>query len=265
MTKPDLFPARWCWTGLMVCNLLAVALLASWSWQPVRPAWDALDAQLFHLLNAPLASSPAWAHVWAVGSMRPVDIGVGLIMLGLIIKSDWIFSGAEVRRALYGFLMILVLLLLIRVGFAEVVKIMHWERASPSLTVDGAVRLTRLFPDWETRWYMKDSSGRSFPGDHASVLLLWAMFLSQYVRGRQLLLVWVLIAFFMLPRLVAGAHWASDDFVGGLAVSLIAFGWGFYSPYAAKASALLERLGAPMMRSLGRLPGLDRISLISGR
>jgi membrane-associated phospholipid phosphatase len=265
MNKPDLFQARWRWGGLIACNLVAVAVLASWLRGPTRQLWNLLDTQLFHLLNAPLASSSAWAHVWAVANMRPVDIGVALIMLGLIIKSGWVFSGVQVRRALYGFLMILALLLLIRVGFAELVKIMHWERASPSLTVDGAARLTKIFPDWETRWYMKDSSGRSFPGDHASVLLLWAMFLSQYARGRQLLLVWGLIGFFMLPRLVAGAHWASDDFVGGLAVSLIAFGWGFYSPYAAKASALLERLGAPIMRSLGKLPGLNRVSLISGR
>jgi membrane-associated phospholipid phosphatase len=142
---------------------------------------------------------------------------------------------------------------------------MHWQRASPSLTIDGAVRLTKMFPDWQAHWYLKDSSNQCFPGDHASVLLLWAMLLSLHARGRRLLLIWLLTAVFMLPRLVSGAHWASDDFVGGLFVSLIAFGWGFYSPYAANTSDMLVRLSAPLMQSLSKLPGLGRISLISGR
>lgn len=265
MNKPDLFPARWRWTGLIICNLLAVALLASWLWQPTRQLWDLLDVRLFRLLNAPLSTSPTWAYIWALGNVRPVDIGVGLIMLGIIIKGNWIFAGAQVRRALFAFLTVLTLLLLIRVGLVELVKIMHWQRTSHSLTIDGAVRLTKMFPDWQVHWYLKDSSNQSFPGDHASVLLIWAMLLSLYARGRQLLLVWFLTTFFMLPRLASGAHWASDDFVGGLFVSIIAFGWGFYSPYAAKTSDLLERLSVPVMQSLSKLPGLDRISLISGR
>lgn len=265
MNKPDLFPARWCWTGLIICNLLAVALLASWLWQPTRQLWDLLDVRLFRLLNAPLSTSPTWAYIWALGNMRPVDIGVGLIMLGIIIKGNWIFAGTQVRRALFAFLTILILLLLIRVGLVELVKIMHWQRASPSLTIDGAVRLTEIFPDWQVHWYLKDSSNQSFPSDHASVLLLWAMLLSLYARGRQLLLIWFLTTLFLLPRLVSGAHWTSDAFVGGLFLSLIAFGWGFYSPYAAKTSDLLERLSAPVMQSLSKIPGLDRISLISGR
>lgn len=265
MNKPDLFPARWCWRGIITCNLLAAILLASWLWQPTRQLWDLLDMQIFRLLNTPLSTSATWAYIWAVGNMRPVDIGVGLIMLGILIKGNWIFTGAQVRRALFALLGLLILLLLIRIGFVEVLKIIHWRRDSPSLTVDGAVRLTALFPDWQERWYLKDSSKLSFPGDHASVLLIWAMLLSVYARGRKLMLVWCLTALFMLPRLVSGAHWASDDFVGGLFVSLMAFGWGFYSPYTAKASDLLERFSSPVTRYLGKLPGLGRISLISGR
>ena len=265
MNKPDLFPDRWCWPGIITCNLLAVILLASWLWQPTRQLWDSLDVLLFHLLNAPLATSSTWAYIWAVGNMRPVDIGVGLIMLGIMIKGDWIFTGAQVRRALFALLGTLALLLLIRIGFVEVLKIIHWQRASPSLAVDGAVRLTALFPDWQERWYLKDSSKLSFPGDHASVLLIWAMLLSAYARGRKLMLIWGMAAFFMLPRLSSGAHWASDDFVGGLFVSLMALGWGFFSPYAAKASDLLERFSSPVTRYLSKFPVLGRISLISGR
>ena len=134
MNKPDLFPARWCWPGLITCNLLAVILLASWLWQPTRQLWDALDVQLFHLLNTPLSTSRTWAYIWAAGNMRPVDAGVGLILLGILIKGNFVFAGAQVRRALFVLLGLLALLLLIRMGFVEVLKIMQWRRDSPSLT-----------------------------------------------------------------------------------------------------------------------------------
>lgn len=258
--------ARWRGPGLTACNLLALILLASWRWPPARLLWDRFDAEAFHLLNAPLASNAAWAHVWAVCNMRPVDLGFGLIMLCFLVKGDWIFTAAQVRQALYAFLAVLFLLLLIRVGLlTELVKFMHWQRASPSLTVDGAVRLTVLFPDWARDWHMKDSSGRSFPGDHASVLLVWAIFLSFVARGWRRWLVWLLTLLFMLPRLVSGAHWLSDALVGGLFLGLIAVGWGLYTPYAAKACSLMERFGTPFLQRLGELPGLRRISLLSGR
>lgn len=256
--------ARWRGRGLVACNLAALLVLASWRWPPAHLLWDGLDAAAFQLLNAPLASNAAWAKLWGVCNMRPVDLAFGLIMLAILIKGNFIFAAARVRPALYAFLAVLALLLLIRVGpLNELVKAMHWQRASPSLTVEGAVRLTVLFPDWERDWHMKDSSGRSFPGDHASVLLLWAIFLSFAARGWRRWLVWGLALLFMLPRLVSGAHWLSDDLVGGVFLALIAAGWGFYTPYAAGVCALMERFLTPVFRHLGRLPGLQKISLFS--
>jgi membrane-associated phospholipid phosphatase len=257
--------ARWRGGGLIACNLLALILLASWRWPPARLLWDGLDAAAFQLLNAPLANSAVWAQFWGVCNMRAVDLGFGLIMLCFLIKADWIFAAAQVRQALYAFLAVLVLLVLIRVGpLNELVKAMHWQRASPSLTVDGAVRLIELFPAWARDWHMKDASGRSFPGDHASVLLLWAIFLTPFARGWRRWLVWFLALLFMLPRLVSGAHWLSDILVGGVFLALVATGWGLYTPYAARACALMERFATPVLKVLGRLPGLRRISLFSG-
>jgi membrane-associated phospholipid phosphatase len=260
-----LLQARWYWLGFLTCHALTALILASWLWTPSRQWLDALDVQVFHLLNAPLATSTLWAKIWAVGSMRLTDIGAGCIMLAFIIKDGWIFTGAQVRRALYAFLSVLVLLLLIRAGpFAELVKLMHWQHSSPSLVVAGAVRLAELFPAWDAVWHIKDSSVRSFPGDHASVLLLWVLFLWPYAAGRQRLLISGLSVLLLLPRLVSGAHWSSDLLIAGTAVRLPAFGWGFCTPFAAKAADLLERLSAPVLKYLGRLPGLRRISLISG-
>ena len=261
----NLFATKWRWKNLVIFNLLAVLMLASWLWQPTRQLWDALDASIFHFLNAPLASNSAWAKVWAISNMRPFDIGVGLIMLGLLIRRDWLSSGKQVRNALLGLVALLVMLLLVRFSFDAILKAMHWKRASPSLVMADAVRLTQLFPDWEAHWYLKDSSEQCFPGDHASVLLIWAMLMTGFARGWKLIFVWGITLFFMLPRLVAGAHWLSDDLVGGVFLAFIAFGWGYYSPYTARASAFSERLTAPIFRILSKIPLLNKISLISGR
>jgi membrane-associated phospholipid phosphatase len=256
---------RWCWRQLIVCNVIALLLMASWLWQPTCALWDSFDAWLFHWLNAPLANHPIWATIWAIGNMRPVDAAIGLVMLVAIIKSDFIFSGAQVRRALYAFLALLLLMLLIRIAlFDQALRLLQWKRASPSLVVDGAVRLTELFPNWKQNWALKDSSEQCFPGDHASVLFIWTAMLLYFARGKALFFVWLLTIAYALPRLIAGAHWGSDVFVGGAFLSLMAFGWGYYTPYVAKSQNLLERLNAPMIKFLAKLPVLRNFSVISG-
>ncbi len=261
-----LFPSRWHWRNLLICNVIAALLLASWLLPATRQLWDAFDLWLFHFLNAQLATHHVWATMWAIGNMRPIDAAVGLVMLITIIKSDFIFSGKQVRAALYAFLALLLLMLLIRIVlFDQALKLLHWQRASPSLMVEGAVRLTALFPGWEQTWYLKDSSEKCFPGDHASVLFIWTALLLMFARGKALFFVWLVTVLYLLPRLIAGAHWGSDVFVGGAFLSLMAFGWGFYTPYMAKVQSLLERLSAPLLKPLAKLPILKNISVISGR
>ncbi len=258
-----LLRASWRMRPLLLCHLFAALLLASWVWEPTRLLWDHFDDQLFRLLNTPLADGGWRAKTWAIGSLRPMDVAAGLIMLSFLLHRGWVFPGNEVRRALFAFVAILLLLLLVRTGFTALAKLLDWQHASPSLVIDGAVRLSELFPDWD-RWELKDASERSFPGDHASVLLLWALFLSFFARGWRLLVIWGLATLFMLPRLVAGAHWGSDDFVGGLFLSLLAIAWGCCTPYASHFSHALERLTAPLFALLARLPMIGRMALVRG-
>lgn len=255
---------EWRVRPLLACHIVALLLLLSWLWQPTRELWDQFDLLLFRLLNQPVFEGGWWARIWAIGSMRPVDMAVGLVMLAVMLKAELVFTGAQVRRALFAFLCILILMLLLRVGFAHLVEGLDWQRPSPSLVVDGAARLTELFPHWEERWDMKDSASRSFPGDHASVLLLWALFMGFSARGWRMLMVWAMATLFMLPRLVAGAHWGSDALVGGLLLSLLAIAWGSFTPFAFRASDWLERMSSPLTQQLARLPLLGRISVIRG-
>lgn len=262
--NPEFLNQQWRLRPLIACHIAALALLASWLWLPSRALWDQFDLHLFALLNQPVHGGGLWAQTWAIGSMRPVDIGVGVLMLAVILKADLVFSAVQVRKALYAFIATLFVMLLMRVGFAELVKIMGWQRPSASLVVEGAARLTELFPKWEERWDLKDSATRSFPGDHASVLLIWAMFMSFFARNWRLLLVWMIAIAFIMPRLVAGAHWGSDALVGGVFLALLGLAWGCFTPFADKASEWLEKITLPITRLLAKVPLLGRLSIMRG-
>jgi membrane-associated phospholipid phosphatase len=262
--NPSFINAQWRIRPLIACHLAALLLLASWLWAPSRELWDRFDLFAFALLNGPVHDAGWWAKTWAIGSMRPVDMAVGALMLAVMLKTDLVFSAAQMRKALFAFIAALVVMLLFRVGFADLVKLMGWQRPSASLVVDGAARLTELFPSWEERWDMKDSASRSFPGDHASVLLLWAMFMTFFARNWRLLLVWTMAVIFMLPRLVAGAHWVSDALVGGLFLALLGLAWACFTPFAYQASEWLEKITLPLTHRLAKLPVLGHLSIING-
>ena len=257
---------RWRLPALVVLQLAALALLATWLWPPLRAGWDRLDTATFALVNPPLAAKGGWAYAWGIASMRAFDLAVALVMLAVLIKGGLVFAAGRVREAFYAFAAILVLLLAIRTAvFSPLVAHFHWQRESPSLAVDGAVRISELFPGWQGLLQVKDASNRSFPGDHASVLMLWALFVSAFAAGARRRLAWGLAALFMLPRIVAGAHWLSDVLVGGTFLALTTVAWGLCTPYAARAAALADRLATPLALRLGRLPGLRRLAFFTAR
>ena len=68
------------------------------------------------------------------------------------------------------------LLVVIRALFSKLTAAMGWQHNSPSMVFEDAIHLSDFFPGLEKTWELKDRSSQSFPGDHASVLLIWALF-----------------------------------------------------------------------------------------
>lgn len=250
MSSP-LFSHQWRAIPLIIVNVLAILLLLSWLWPTTRAMWDAFDNDLFARLNQPLASNEYWALIWSIGSVRLTDIAVGLLMISFFVFSNVVFSAKHLRHAFFGFFVILMFQLIIREGFSELADVFQWQRASPSLMTAGAIRLTELFPQWVALG-LKDAAGHSFPGDHAAVILAWALCLNFFVSGWKQLLVWSLAIIFMLPRLVAGAHWGTDDVVGGVFISAMAIAWGCFTPLVANCEVWLVEKTAPFFNWLGR-------------
>lgn len=263
MNNPGLFQAKWNLRRWALCNLLAIGLLVFWLWPTGQMLCVIFDEWLFHLLNDPLATSPTWLHTWAVASLRPFDAVVGVILLTLLIRGDWVFKAAQVRQATLGFVGILLLLLFIRMLFSKLAAQMGWQHSSPSMVISGAIQMSDLFPGLEKTWELKDRSSQSFPGDHASVLLIWGMFMTVFARRvGQVLMIWGLALLFMMPRLVAGAHWGQDDYIGGVLLALLALGWGYYTPFAAKVSGALLHVTAPLFGLFQRVPLIGRLSVV---
>lgn len=263
MGYSELFQPRWDIARLVACNLVAAALLVLWLWPAGNAVFTGFDEGLFLLLNQPLAHNSIWLHIWTVGSLRPFDIVVGLILLFLLIKGDWVFKAGQVRAAFFAFFVALITLLVLRAVFSKIIDNTTFQHDSPSMVIANAIKLSNIFPYLEKHWELKDRSSQSFPGDHASVLLIWAMFMSVFSRTLgQRVVIWLLAFLFMMPRLVAGAHWGQDDYIGGVAMALLALGWTLYTPLAARATDLLLRITTPVFRLLGRIPIIRRLSIV---
>ena len=262
MDKDPRIQATWRWPALLGLNLLATALLASWLLPATRALWDGANLWLFRVLNGSLNQHPLWDWIWALSSIRVCDILVGALMLGLLIHSRWVFRAEELRPALFTFVALLLVLVVVRVLFTKLVAQLGWQHASPSMQVAGAIHLSDSFPGLERLFELKDRSSRSFPGDHASVLLLWGLFMALFSRGWKLAASLALVLLFVLPRLVTGAHWLVDVAVGGLFIALLSFAWGYCTPLAGHIATGLAWLSRPLLALAQQVPLLRRLQVV---
>lgn len=98
-----------------------------------------------------------------------------------------------------------------------VTNFFHFKRHSPSIIYDNVTLLSEKI----SFITVKDKSKSSFPGDHATTAILFAIF-SRYFMGKKLGFFASLYAvFFCLPRLICGAHWATDIIMGSYVIALV--------------------------------------------
>jgi len=261
MEKPMRVQASWRWPALLGLHLLAALVLASWLWPTTRELWDLADDAAYRALNGSLEGRPVWMALWAFASTRLFDVLAGGLMLALLIRQDWTFRRHELRPALFTFIALLAMLLVVRSLFTKIGVHFGWQHASPSVVL-GGIHLSDQFPLLESVFEVKDRSSRSFPGDHASVLMLWGLFMAIFARGWKRVTVLAIATVLMLPRLVAGAHWLTDDVVGGLVITLVVIAWGFCTPAGSHLAHLLQWLASPALRMGGYIPLVNRLALL---
>ncbi len=224
--------------------------------------WDAMDASIFHFLNGTLALGRGWSGIWAVGNTRYFDLVAATIMAVFILRKNIVFKKIEIRHAVYSVASLLLILLVIRGGFTSMVDSLGWQRSSPSLVTDNAIRLSKEFPTLKSMVKMKDASSRSFPGDHASVLLVWTIFMVMFAQRNKIWLPISVAVLLMLPRLVAGAHWFTDIAVGASLLALVSIAWGYCTPVVGWLYIRLDKLSHPIIERLRGFRVLRRLSVL---
>lgn len=201
---------------LILWNVVAVVVLASWYWLPGHGFWFQIDRAVFYFFNNKLGESQAWVNMIAVANNRAFD-AVALLVMGLVYYSYYRKADAEQKRRL---LIIGLLMLLTAVGLNQLGRAIPVERPSPTLTFDNIHRLTEL-----AGFKTKDASGDSFPGDHGLMLMLFTGFVWRYLSWRAGLWGCLFVVVFSAPRVMGGAHWWTDIYVGAFAVAAFGLAW----------------------------------------
>ena len=142
----------------LLCYLVGGLVAISWAALPAHGPWDQWDLAIFHTVNGWLGQSALWADLVAITNNRLFDLAV-LACMGLILAYSFFARDLAGRRQLVamGIVMLLSALVINQLGHRLPVA-----RPSPTLMVADALRVTQI-----SGIPTKDSSGDSFPGDHA--------------------------------------------------------------------------------------------------
>lgn len=235
------------WRPFLLLHLAAFGLFGSWFLPGLSSFWQYLDISLFEALNGSLEGRPLTQIFWALGNVKISDLFGAIFMLtfSLIYAFD---SGREkARMRLAEFIYVLIWFELGILALKEVLYpnfiAEHFLRDSPTLVSKASVLLSEVAP-----WLkIKDSSHWCFPSDHAFIIFQWAGFITCFCGWRLGLLAYVSSIFFILPRLIAGAHWLTDSLLGSLPLSLIVIAWACYTPLMPLSLSYLERLSSKLL------------------
>jgi membrane-associated phospholipid phosphatase len=232
-------PGTWHPSALVVGCSACVLLLASWLLEPTRSLWLALDEKVFWALNSSLSCCRAWQVFWALANNRLVDIVAALAMVGLYLH--FLLGegrGAKDRLLAIGAMLSGLVLIAVQMG-----KAFPYRRPSATLIHSSAIRLTELVSWLPT----KDASTDTFPGDHAAVLFICAGVITVYLPRAYAAAAWTIAVVFLVPRLVSGAHWLTDDVVGAASFAGLVLTCTFATPLHRVLTDNLERVIARLL------------------
>ena len=163
-----IFAPRWNIRHLLIWTGAAFLLAGSWFWPETRALWDALDMAIFRALNATVAASDAIAFFWALTGDRRFDYFSALIVLIIYLV---VISRGDLASFRHGFAFGGVVSILLLVIIALQRELIEYPRPSPTLVLD-ATHSIRDFIPWSRA---KEASAASFPGDHATVMMILAL------------------------------------------------------------------------------------------
>ncbi len=203
--------------------------------------WIPLDTGCFRILNSWISESVFSQNLWAMANHRMADWLEDFVFL---LFFTWIIKATPRERRIKKSaecLFILFYAALIHLAFNEALfrGFLHIQRKSPTLILDSFVDLSE-----KISWIkVKIKSPKSYPGDHATVAILFmAGFLYLARKNFKIICASFLYGItLILPRLVVGAHWLTDVLFGSVFIVLVPFSLAFCSPFASFVIQNIEK------------------------
>lgn len=219
---------------LLVLNAVGLVLLTCW-WVPTLDFWAILDSDIFwgfNLLISPL--NPHWDTLLGLLNTRAFD-ACSFLMMGALFT--WAMLSDE-RPYRYRHWLSIGITMLLTAGLISlfVLRVISYEHASPTRMFTHAQHLSEL-----VSFKTKDSASNSFPGDHGLMLMVFASFMLVFAPRRIALWSLAFVVLLSAPRIMVGAHWFSDVYLGSLSIALIALPWVLCTPLARTTASRMER------------------------
>lgn len=207
-------------------NLLGLLLLGSWLAPATSPVWNAIDETVFWHLNAWVTPDhPVFVRLLSLSSVRLFDsfiLGTMLLLFFICALCDKRAPEQSIAKWLSaGILMLAVA----AIATLLIHDVMTYERASPTVFHPDAHMLHTL-----THLPVKDMASDSFPGDHGVMAMIFAAFMLRFAPRAGGIAAVFLALVITAPRLLAGAHWFSDVYMGSLTMTLLMAPWVLFSP-----------------------------------
>lgn len=206
---------------ILLLNIFGIGLFLSWYLPENHGFWFTIDSSIFHYFNQYLATNGAFLKIVAVTNNRAFD-GISLIAMGLLYLHFFLKQNAAGRRRM---LVMGLVMLLTAVLINQSCRLLPVERPSPTLSFSDINRVTKI-----SGIPTKDASGDSFPGDHGLMLVIFAGFMLRYFTRWAFFIAVIYVIIFSLPRIMIGAHWFTDVYVGALSVACVTLSWWLLTP-----------------------------------
>lgn len=200
----------------------------SWLSPVTRPFWDVIDTKSYLFFNSWIQHSSFLRNFWAMMNHGLTDWLFDVVMLAFVLM--FIFqekTGKSLRSIKILLCVIFCAFVILSINRYLISELFHVRRLSPSLVVDGGMRLSH-----EVHWLkIKETHHACFPGDHGTTALLFSLVIFYLMGNRMGLLALLVAIFFCLPRLIVGAHWLTDIAIGSFSIALLSLSLFFHTGF----------------------------------
>lgn len=218
--------SKWKFKRLIVIHLILTCALLVFFY--FRKPLDYLDTKTFLFLNGTLHKNLFFQSFWILLNHKAADwVGDGMMLTLFMIYICSKKKGRMIRVAEF---ILTTLCLVTVILFVNTYLFRHplrFKRESPTLICKNSHRISK-----EVKWIkIKDSSKHSFPGDHATTALTFALFFVYFTRFPLNCFGIAYGIIMSLPRIILGAHWLSDVLIGSFSIALLFFSWIEFTPF----------------------------------